>query len=135
MANSNCVLVKLKPTFGLAATASKVNLRPLHDRPPELNAFGVSDVPAWYLADLPDTTGPNAWDLAHARVADQLGIDASAVLFAEPDLDQSFEERSENVEPAGAALALAGQTVQHIGQTDANGKKIGPSPEAPSPRS
>src|SRR5438045_8456729 len=84
------------------------------------------------MSNLRDTTWPNAWDLEHARVADQLGIDASAVLFAEPDLDQSFEERSENVEPAGAALALAGQTAQHIGQTDAKGKKIGPSPEAPS---
>ena len=125
---ANSIMVKLRPNFGLAAAASKVNLRPLYEGRRDRNVFGVSDAPAWYMADLPDTTGPNAWDLAHARVADQLGIDASAVLFAEPDLDQSFEERSENVEPAGAALALAGQAAQHIGQTDANGKKIGPSP-------
>src|SRR5438094_429814 len=122
MANSNCVLVKLKPTFGLAATASKVNLRPLHDRPPELNAFGVSDVPAWYLADLPDTDGPNAWDLAHARVADQLGVDASAVLFAEPDLDQSFDDGSETTAVGGATLGAAPAPGGHIQQDPNNGK-------------
>src|SRR5205814_1056406 len=83
-------MVKLRPNFGLAAAASKVNLRPLYESRRDRNVFGVSDAPAWYIADLPDTTGPNAWDLAHARVADQLGIDASAVLFAEPDLDRSF---------------------------------------------
>jgi len=69
MADSNRILVKLRPTFGLGAAASRVNLRPLHDRGPQLNAFGISDTPAWYLADLPDTEGPNPWDLAHARVA------------------------------------------------------------------
>lgn len=122
------VLVKLRPNFGLAAAASKVNLRPLYEGRRALNVFGVSDAPAWYMADLPDTTGPNPWDLAHARVADQLGVDASAVLFAEPDLDQAFDERSENVEPVGPALALTGQASQHIGQSNANGKVVGPSP-------
>src|ERR1041384_1977993 len=125
---ANSIMVKLRPNFGLAAAASKVNLRPLYEGRRPVNVFGVSDAPAWYMADLPDTTGPNPWDLAHARGADQLGVDASAVIFAEPDLDQSFDERSENVQPVGPALALAGQPAQHIGQSNANGKKVGPSP-------
>src|SRR6185436_14195086 len=114
---ANSILVKLRPNFGLAAAASKVNLRPLYEGRRARNIFGISDAPAWYMADLPDTTGPNPWDLAHARVADQLGVDASAVMFAEPDLDQSFDERTENVQPAGPALGLTGQALQHIGQS------------------
>src|ERR1051325_3096311 len=121
---ANPILVKLRPNFGLAAAASKVNLRPLHAGRPDINVFGISDAPAWYMADLPDAGGPNPWDLAHARVADQLGIDASAVIFAEPDLDQAFDERREDFQPT--ALALDGQPSGHIGQTNANGKEIGP---------
>src|ERR1051325_3108051 len=125
---ANSILVKLRPNFGFAAAASRVNLRPLYEGRRAVNVLGVSDGPAWYMADLPDTSGPNPWDLAHARVADQLGVDASAVLFAEPDLDQSFDERTENVQPSAPGLALAGQPPQHIGQSNANGKVVGPSP-------
>ncbi|MEK6336964.1 MAG: S8 family serine peptidase, partial [Acidobacteriota bacterium] len=131
MASSNRVLVKLKPNVGLAAAASKVNLRPLHDRPPQLNVFGLSDTPAWYLADLPDTTGPNPWDLAHAQVAEQLGVDASAVLFAEPDLDQTFDDGSESV-PGGAVLAAAPPAGGHTTQDANNNKVTGPFGGAPS---
>src|SRR5262245_32676708 len=106
---ANSVLVKLRANFGLAAAASRVNLRPLYEGRRAVNVFGVRAAPTWYMADLPDTTGPNPWDLAYARVADQLGVDASAVVFAEPDLDQSFDERTQNVEPVGPALALNGQ--------------------------
>jgi hypothetical protein len=124
---ANSIMVKLRPNFGLAAAASKVNLRPLYEGRRDLNAFGVSDAPAWYMADLPDTTGPNAWDLAHARVADQLGVDASAVLFAEPDLDQAFDERTENVQAAAPALGMALQAAD-LAQSNRNGKVVGPSP-------
>jgi hypothetical protein len=123
----NSILVKLRPNFGFAAAASKVNLRPLYEGPRAVNMFGMSDAPTWYMADLPDTTGPNPWDLAHARVADQLGVDASAVMFAEPDLDQSFDERTGNVEPVAPGPALTGEPAQHIGQSGANGKVLGPS--------
>ena len=121
---ANPILVKLRPNFGLAAAASRVNLRPLHEGLSQLNAFGMSDAPAWYLADLPDTDGPNPWDLAHARVADQLGVDASAVLFAEPDLDQIFDRRPED--GAGSALAMAAGGPQHTGQDNGH-KAVGPS--------
>jgi hypothetical protein len=105
LANTNRILVKLRPSIGLAAADPKVNLRPLYDAAPRTNAFGIADAPAWDLAELPDTGGPNPWDLAHAQVADQLGVDESAVLFAEPDLVQSFNDGSE---ANASGLALAG---------------------------
>jgi len=119
---ANPILVKLRPNFGIAAAASRVNLRPLHDRPPQFNAFGIDAAPSWYIADLPDTTGPNPWDLAHARVADQLGVDASAVLFAEPDLDQRFDDGSE---AKGLGLAAAPQAGTHIPQDAGHNKAVG----------
>ena len=85
MANSNRILVKLLPTPGLAAADPRANLRPLYEPPPQTAGFGISSAPAWYLADLPDGA-ETPWDLAHSQVADQLGVDESAVLFAEPDL-------------------------------------------------
>ncbi len=131
MSSSNRVLVKLKPSFGLAAAASKVNLRPLNPDARRVNAFGMVDEPAWYLADLPDTVGPNPWDLAHAQVAEQLGVDASAVLFAEPDLDQTFDDGSELV-PGGAAMAAAPAAGGHTPQDDKNNKATGPFGGSPS---
>src|SRR5258706_7492752 len=131
MTNSNRILVKLRPSIGLAAADPKVNLRPLYGETPRTNAFGIADAPAWYLADLPDAGGPNSWDLAHARVADQLGVDESAVLFAEPDLQQSFNDGSE-AGPAGQALAVAPDSSGHIGQDPNNNKATGPNGAAPS---
>ena len=129
MASSNRILVKLRPTVGLAAAAPRANLRPLHASAPQTQAFGLSSEPSWFLADLPDTGGPNPWDLAHARVADQLGIDESAVLFAEPDLDQRFDDGSEatpigGVGQAAAAAAAAGS---HTPQDSGHNKAVGPS--------
>src|SRR3989440_8760476 len=121
------IMVKLRPNFGFAAAASKVNLRPLYEGRRDRNVFGVSDAPAWYMADLPDTTGPNAWDLAHARVADQLGIDASAVLFAEPDLDQRFDDGSEVTPTGGVGQAAAAAAGSHTPQDSGHNKAVGPS--------
>src|SRR5258706_7382727 len=106
MANSNRILVKLRPSIGLAAADPKVNLRPLYGSTPVTNAFGIADAPAWYLADLPDTGGPNPWDLAHAQVADQLCVDESAVMCSGTDLLPSFNDRRET-RSAPAALAAA----------------------------
>jgi hypothetical protein len=98
---SNRVLVKLMPMPALAAASSNVKLRPLSNQPATQNVFGMSTDPAWYVAELPDTVGPNPWDLAHARVADQLGVDESGVLFAEPDLDQVFVDQEFSTPPPG----------------------------------
>ena len=101
---ANRILVKLQPTMALAAADTRSNLRPLYKTAAPTSVLGLAGAPTWYLADLPDTVGPNPWDLAHARVADQLGIDESAVLFAEPDLEQSFMDGSD---PATAGIPLA----------------------------
>jgi hypothetical protein len=71
MASANRILVKLQPMAALGAVGSRANLRPLHATP-QTNAFGLQTDPAWYLAYLPDAIGPNPWDLAHAKVAEQL---------------------------------------------------------------
>ena len=122
---SNRVLVKLLPTPALAAASSNVKLRPLSSQPVTQNVFGVSTEPAWYVAELPDTVGPNPWDIAHARVADQLGIEESAVLFAEPDLDQSFPDQ-EFSRPGGFGMDEAPDPCSHVGQDANSNKAVGP---------
>src|SRR5437762_11920613 len=106
MTTANRILVKLQSSAGMAAADPRANLRPLHDEAAPSDAFGLSSGPAWYVADLPDQAGPNPWDLAHSQVADQLGIDESAILFAEPDLPQSFNDGTE-LTPSGRPLAMA----------------------------
>ena len=103
MSNSNRVLLKLRPSPSLAAADSRANLRPLHDASDATTAFAFTSEPAWYIADLPDG-GPTPWDAAHTQVAAQLGIDESAVVFAEPDLPQSFPDTNER-NPGGAPFA------------------------------
>jgi len=100
MSNSNRVLVKIRPTSALAAAGDRANLRPLFDTAPVAGSLGLTAAPAWYLADLPDG-GPTPWDSAHTQVADQLGIDESDVLFAEPDLQQSYPDMNERNRGAG----------------------------------
>ncbi len=135
-------LVKLAPqaqvAFGLAA--SRANLRPLYDEvqplagsPGPLAGAGLPPgqglapraapaAPAWYLADLPDG-GPTPWDGAHAQVAGQLGIDESAVLYAEPDL--AHEIFTSDNEISGAPLALGDDCGQRS-QDTSGGKAPGP---------
>src|SRR5215213_3797527 len=120
---ANRLLVKLLPSVSLAAADSRANLRPLYDSAPQTAAFGMGAAPAWFLADLPDEAA-NPWDLAHSQVAGQLGIDESAVLFAEPDLAQSFPDTNEK-NPGGSPFALD-QNCGDIPQQDAGGKIKGP---------
>ncbi|HEU4796414.1 MAG TPA: S8 family serine peptidase, partial [Pyrinomonadaceae bacterium] len=122
---NNRVLVKLLPTPTLAAASAKVKLRPLSSQPVTQNVFGISTDPAWYVAELPDTVGPNPWDIAHARVADQLGIEESAVLFVEPDLEQSFPDQ-EFSRPGGMGLGAAPDPCAPVGQDGERNKAVGP---------
>jgi hypothetical protein len=93
MAESARVLVKLRPGPALAAAASRANVRPLFDQA-TVSPFAAAAAPSWHLADIPDG-GPTAWDAAHNRIADQLGVNESDVLIAEPDLPQCYPDLNE----------------------------------------
>ena len=79
------VLVQLAPSARLAAAEVKANLRPLFGHPVNSGRLSLAATPQWYVADVPAETG-SAWDDAHRRLADRLGVAENHVLFAEPDL-------------------------------------------------
>jgi subtilisin family serine protease len=123
MANTNRILVKLRSSVALAAAAPRANLRLLFEPAAPTGVLGVAAAPAWYIADLPDG-GPTPWDVSHARVADQLGIAESDVLFAEPDLPQSYETANERSRP-DQPFAV-GQDCNDEPQTADGGRATGP---------
>src|SRR5215472_9374255 len=81
------LLLKLRPQTSLYAANPRVNLRPLYDSSAAAPALTVN--PAWFIADMPDNL-ETQWDAAHNRLAATLGLSPDAVLFAEPDLPQSY---------------------------------------------
>ena len=123
-AETNRVLVKLRPSNALRAAGSRANLRPLYDTPQTAAAaLGIGTEPQWFLAELPDGAA-TPWDLAHARVAEQLGVSESDVIFAEPDIihnvyQDAFEEK------AGQPFAV-GDQCEAIPQDGTHGKALGP---------
>ena len=123
LAETNSVLVKLRPSIGLRAAESRANLRPLYDTPKTTAGFGLGAEPQWFLAELPDGAA-TPWDLAHARVAEQLGVSESDVIFAEPDIiHNAFPDATE--EKAGQAFAVGDQCAD-IPQDGTHGKPLGP---------
>ena len=124
MATTNRVLVKLRPSVALAATGLRAKLRPLHDRDAAPATLGLTSEPAWYLADLPDG-GPTPWDVAHAQLADQLGVAESDVLFAEPDLPQSYPDLNER--NRGEQAFALGTDCTAKEQQETFGRQAGPS--------
>jgi subtilisin family serine protease len=116
MANRNRVLLKLRPTAGLAAADRRTNLRPLYEPALPASELGLAQPAQWYVADLADA--PTAWDAAHTQIAAQLGIDESAVLFAEPDLEHRiFADPDEKAE--GFAI---GSNCQNTPQSSNGGR-------------
>ena len=96
---TNRVLVKMRPSSALKAAESRASLTPLYDSLPMMGAFGVDSTPQWFIAEMPEGAA-SPWDVAHGRVADQLGVAASDVIFAEPDMIHDVyadtnEERTE----------------------------------------
>jgi subtilisin family serine protease len=80
-------------------------VRPLIEGRSQTGIFDLSDsAPAWFLADLGDL-GPNPWDAAHGRLADALGLDGEDVIFAEPDLLQTYPDANE-VNVGGSPFAV-----------------------------
>ncbi len=124
IASTNCLLMKLRPTNALKAAESRVNLRPLYNTPQAKAAIlGVGAEPQWFLADMP-VPAENPWDLAHARVAMQLGISESDVIFVEPDIIHNVF-RDPNEREAGQAFTV-GDKCEGRDQDGDNGKARGP---------
>lgn len=121
MSKPNRLLVKLLPTVALAAADPRANIRPLFESSPQTTAFGIGAAPAWFMADMPDGAD-TPWDLAHSQVAGQLGIDESAILFAEPDLAQSYLDPNEM--KIGGSPFAADSNCDSIPQQDDTGGKI-----------
>jgi hypothetical protein len=114
------ILVKMRPSTALAAD-SRANVRPL--RVPvngEAAPLGLGAEPAWYIAELPEEQ-QTPWDTAHARVADQLGVAESDILFVEPDLvhDVFLDDGDRAVTRTDFAV---GEDCRAVGQ-DKNHKK------------
>jgi subtilisin family serine protease len=121
---TNRVLVKLRPSAGLRAAEGRAGLRPLHERPSA--AFGLGLEPEWFVADLAEGA-PSPWDLAHERVADQLGVAGSDVLFVEPDLVHGIYPTDGDEQPAGVFEIGASCDPGQQKHQDAGGRKaVGP---------
>jgi hypothetical protein len=116
------LLVKLRPSAALRASDSR-NLQPLFESTAS-EAFGLSEDAAWYVAEMAEPAQV-PWDLAHARVADQLGVAPSDVLFAEPDLLHTIYDNPLAVMTNGG-LAAVGQDCQPLPQDASNGKAMKP---------
>ncbi|MEO5588407.1 MAG: S8 family serine peptidase [Gemmatimonadaceae bacterium] len=120
---STTILVKLRPSAALGATESAANLRPLYDGDQQSPGFGIAGEPQWFLAEM-SAEAQSPWDLAHTRVADQLGVAESDVIFAEPDIihdvyrDAAGDESSETLR--------VGANCAEEPQDKGNGKPAGP---------
>ena len=80
--------------------------------------------PQWFLADLPDGAA-TPWDLAHGRVADQLGVAGSDVIFAEPDILHNVYQDTNEDRTAEGFGATTIECVQNP-QDNSRGKPVGP---------
>lgn len=103
MPTTNRILIKMRAGAALAAAPSKV--RPLLDYTAAQTRLGAAPTAAWYVAELP-AAGPSPWDAAHDQVAGVLGLNASDIIYTEPDLPQRFVDSNEG-NPGAQAMAAA----------------------------
>ncbi|MGE0862891.1 MAG: S8 family serine peptidase [Vicinamibacterales bacterium] len=124
--DTNRILVKMRPSVALRAAESRANLRPLYDgaRAMAQPGFGLDSTPQWFIADLPDGAD-TGWDVAHGRVADQLGVNGSDVIFAEPDITHDVYEDPNEMRTAAGFAATRIACVQDP-QDATRGKAVGP---------
>jgi subtilisin family serine protease len=124
VAETNRLLLKLRPSSALRAAESRANLQPLYDTTrAATSALGIGAEPQWYLAELPDGA-ETPWDLAHARVAGQLGVSESDVIFAEPDIVHNIYQDANEVS-TDHAFAV-GDKCEANPQDGTHGKALGP---------
>lgn len=123
----NRILVKLRPSASLGAAERSASLRPLFEDATH-DGMGAAGEARWFVAELGDGA-ETPWDLAHARVADQLGVAASDVVFAEPDLVHDIYPDPTGPAASGA-FAIAPDCDNPRRQNDNGGAAIGPTNEA-----
>ncbi len=117
---ANRLLVKLRPSPSLKAAESRAKLRPLYDTPAAKAAMlGIGAEPQWFLTDLPEKED-NPWDQAHGRVAQELGISESDVIFVEPDIIHGIYADA-NERKDGQSFAVGEKCVTNP-QDDGHGK-------------
>ena len=120
------ILVKLRPSQALRAAESRANLRPLYATPrAREEAFRIGAEPQWFLAELAEG-GDTVWDVAHARVADQLGVASSDVVFAEPDLVHGIYPDPYQAGPGPAEGFAVGERCEAKPQSTEGGQQKGP---------
>jgi len=120
------VLVKLRSSAAALQADGRANLRPLRVTVPgSAPALGIGTEPQWFIADLPNDAA-NPWDLAHTRLADQLGVADADVMFAEPDLAQNAFPDDGDVAPAPGSTVTVGKNCEPVGQNPENGQAVGP---------
>ena len=116
------LLAKLRATPALGAVG-RPDLEPL--RTPvtgaRRSAFAFDGSPQWFRVRTEPEASP--WDQAHAKVAGQLGIDDSDVLFVEPDLAQTLFRDDSAADGAGG-LAV-GTNCEPVPQDDGHNKPVG----------
>ena len=118
------LLVKLRPSALLGAAETRANLRPLFATARPVGRLELDSGPQWYTATLPEGAA-TPWDLAHGRVADQLGIAASDVIYAEPDILQRNVYVDVDEEGVVGGLPV-GERCSASPQDPADGKATGP---------
>lgn len=103
------------PEARLGATGIRVGLRPLLTVAAAAPGEALAAAPGrhtWYAAEAegPEAFGAGSahpWDLAHAALADGLGVAGAEVAAAEPDLEQGWTWRGSEADPFAAAAPAA----------------------------
>ncbi|MGD9752054.1 MAG: S8 family serine peptidase, partial [Acidimicrobiia bacterium] len=120
--STGMLLAKIRGTDALLAVAGRASVEPLRAavRGVAQSDLALDGSPQWFRVRTEPSASP--WDQAHARVAAQLGIDESDVLFVEPDLVHSIYRDAEEDWAGGLAL---GADCRPIAQDAGSGKRIG----------
>ncbi len=124
-AATGAILVKLRPgsvsRLGAAGSKAEVLFENIG------KGFGFSSEPEWLALRLDADRPDSAWDLAHARVADQLSVSESEVLHVEPDLIHDiYLDPSHPRTTDFQGLAAADSCNVATDQDASNGKGVGP---------
>ncbi|MEL6980988.1 MAG: S8 family serine peptidase [Actinomycetota bacterium] len=113
------LLAKIRSTDRLLGVSGRRGVEPMRVGPPDGRpGLALDGRPEWFMVETDPEASP--WDQAHARVASQLGIDESDVLFVEPDRVHDINEGFD--ETGGLGLD---ECPDQIGQDNDNGKATG----------